>query len=48
MSLFPPSETYVLDTSVFIESFVRRYPMAVFPTFWKHLETLARAKKFVL
>lgn len=40
-------EVYCLDTSFFIESWVRRYSPDIFPPFWEYLEEAARAQQLV-
>jgi len=32
---------YVLDTNIFIESYLRNYPIDIFPSYWKLLKELA-------
>ena len=43
----PTRRLFCLDTNVFVESWARRYPIDVFPSFWRRLENWAE-KKVVL
>lgn len=38
---------YCVDTSVFIESWIHRYPIDVFPTLWDHFEQMIESGEFL-